>query len=244
MKYEYNKKCEITYSNVDKELKVSLINAMDLAQDTMTAYFDTINSDNETNKTKNNAVWVLTKTKVHFEKYPRLGDILEAKSYTTEKKLARVKIETNFKKDNETAFIVAQECCPIDVSTRKIRKINTISYPDDMECMEAGLNNSFSKLNDKFQENDKVYDQKILATDIDFNNHTNNVMYVKYIINAFNSDFWIEHKIKDFEIHYINESREGDILSIYQKTTENEMEFLIKNNEKEVVRANIIFEVK
>ena len=218
MKYEYNNKCEITYSNVDKELKIGLINAVALAQDMMTAYFDTIKSDNETNKTKNNAVWVLSKTKIHFENYPKLGDYLEARSYTTEKKLARVEIETDFMENGKTAFVVAQECCPIDVSTRKIRKINTISYPDDMECIETELDERYTKLNTEFEEKDKVYEQKVLASDIDFNNHTNNVMYVKYLINAFESDFWVKNKIEDFEIHYINECREGEILSIYQKT--------------------------
>ena len=239
MKYEYNKKHEVSYSEVDKEMNVNLLNAARLAQDVTTDYFGAINSDNQTNKTKNNAVWVLIKTKVHFENYSKLGDFIEARCYTAHKKLATVDLEIDFKKGDNISFIVKQECCPIDVTTRKIRGINTISYPNDMECIEPVLDKKYLRLNTKFEEIDKVYEQKVLASDIDFNNHVNNVKYIKYLMNAFSSDFWIEHEICDFEIHYINETREGEILSIYQKTEENEINFLIKNGDKEIARAKV-----
>ena len=51
-----------------------------------------------------------------------------------------------------------------------------------------------------------------------------------------------KNKITDFEIHYINESKEGQILKIYKKEENKNISFLIKDCEKEIIRANLIFE--
>ena len=50
MKYEYKHEHEITYSEVDKNVKLGLLNSVLFAQDMMTKYFRTIGSDNYTTK--------------------------------------------------------------------------------------------------------------------------------------------------------------------------------------------------
>ena len=40
-------------------------------------------------------------------------------------------------------------------------------------------------------------------------------------------------------IHYINESKEGQVLKVYKKDKNNSMEFLIKNGDDETVRASL-----
>lgn len=51
--------------------------------------------------------------------------------------------------------------------------------------------------------------------------------------------FLDKNQITDFEIHYLNESTEGQTLKIYKKEREQEIEFLIKekDNNKEIARA-------
>lgn len=246
MKYKYKKEHIITYSEADKNLKLSLYSSMQLAQDIMTKYFQTFGSDNNTIMKNDNAVWVLSKAKIHFNKYPNWLENIKCHSYTTVYKMVRVQIETIFlDQDDEILFIVMQECCPIDIKTRKPRKINTISYPKDMEITEAVLKEDFSRFTSKFKEENLAYNQKVQALDIDFSDHTNNVSYVKYLINTFSSDYWSNKIITDFEIHYINESRENEKLDIYKIEQDNcKIEFLIKNNDKEVAKARISYKQK
>ena len=80
-----------------------------------------------------------------------------------------------------------------------------------------------------------------VGTDIDFSNHTNNAVYIRHILNTFPSDFFGKHTVEDFEIHYLHETLEGDLLSIYKKQTDNTFEFLIKSGDNEVVRAKLAF---
>ena len=56
MKNEYNKDFSINYTNVDRNLKMSLVNGSYIVQDIMTEFFKYLESDNVTVKNENNAV--------------------------------------------------------------------------------------------------------------------------------------------------------------------------------------------
>ena len=240
MENEYKRKFFIGYSNCDRKVNLSVLNSLYLIQDMMTEYFGFLKSDNIILKSENNAIWVLAKTKVHFNKYPKWRDLIEGTVFTKGIKPIRVETEAQFKdKDNNVLFYANQETCVIDLTDRKIRKINTVNYPTGVQIKEGINKEKYLRLNTEFTEADKVYEQKIHSTDIDFSYHTNNVSYVKYILNSLNSDFIDSHKITDFEIHYINESKEGQKLSIYKKIKDNEIEFLIKEENREIARANL-----
>ena len=55
---------------------------------------------------------------------------------------------------------------------------------------------------------------------------------------------FLKNQITDFEMHYINESKEGQILRIYKKAREQEMEFLIKEKDREIARAILKYKDK
>ena len=245
MKIDYKKEYQINYTEVDQNLKLSLVEAITLQQNMGTEYFESFKSDNVVLRNENNAVWVVTKTKIHFNKYPTWGDIIYGRTYTTKVKPIRVEMETTFKnKEKEILFSIKQESCVLDLKTRKIRKVDTVNYPTDMETEENVLQEPYLKLNEKFSEDDFVYEQKIFSTDIDYSRHTNNVAYVKYIINTLSCEFLDQKQITDFEIHYITESKEGHILRIYKKEKDNSIEFLIKEGEREIIRASLNYENK
>ena len=50
------------------------------------------------------------------------------------------------------------------------------------------------------------------------------------------------NKITDFEIHYINERKEGQNLRVYKKVESNVIDCLIMEKEREIVRAKLLFE--
>ena len=87
-----------------------------------------------------------------------------------------------------------------------------------------------------------VYEKKVHSQDIDFSNHVNNAVYVRDIMNSLSNDFLNKVSITDVEMHYIAESKEGQILKIYKKELENNIiRFLIKEKEREIIRASISY---
>lgn len=245
MNTEYESKYEVSYTELGQDTELGLTKSIELVQSLVTDYFASFGSDNKTVKEKDNALWVLSKTKVHFEKFPEWRDFIYGKSYTTKIKPIRVEMETIFRNEkDEYLFGAKQEICPIDVNTRKIRKVSTIHYPKDMETKEAVDTEAYSRLIEKFDEEDFVYEQKIYSSDIDFSRHTNNAVYVRLIANVLSCDFLDKNQITDFEIHYINESVEGQVLRIYKKERKQEIEFLIKENDREISRAILKYKDK
>ena len=96
-----------------------------------------------------------------------------------------------------------------------------------------------------FDEGNLAYIQKVRSQDIDFSNHVNNTVYVHYIMNTFSNEFLDKIDITDVEMHYIAESKEGQVLKIYKKELENNIiRILIKENEIEVIRASIKYNKK
>ena len=245
MSTEYKSKYEINYTYLNQDMELGLTNTVELVQSILTDYFISFGSDNETIKNKNNALWVLSKTKIHFDKIPKWKEYVDGNSYTTKIKPIRVEMETVFYDDkDEYLFGVKQEICPIDIDTRKIRKIDSIEYPKDMETKEAFDKEAYFKLNEQFTENDFLYEQKIYSSDIDFSKHTNNAVYVRLISNVLTCDFIDKNQITDFQINYINESKEGQVLKIYKKERKQEMEFLIKESDREIARAILKYKNK
>lgn len=237
---EYTRKFYISYTSADRKINLSLVNAMSMIQDMMTEYFGKLKSDNIILKKENNAIWVLTKTKVHFNSYPKWNDIIEGTAFTVKVTPIRVETEVDFRnKEGKLLFYAKQESCVIDLESRKLRKIKTVNYPVDIKTKESTNDIPYLKLKEEFLDTDKVYEQKIYSSDIDFSYHTNNVVYVRYILNSLNCDFLDNCIITDIEIHYIEETKEGQNLKIYRKIKDNEIEFLIKEKERELVRARL-----
>ena len=245
MKYTNEKEFTLSYTGLDKNAELNTLYAIELAQNLMTEYFGSFKSDNLRLKKYDNALWVLSKTKIRFFNRASWLDKLYAKGYTIKNTALRTYIESVFyNQDNKLVFVALQENAVIDINTRKLRKIDSVSYPSDMEYEKSVKDLSFEKLNNEFSENDFYYNQKIYYTDIDFSSHTNNAVYIRHLINTFSSEFFTQYQIEDFEIHYLRETKEGEILSIYKKEYDNNVEFLIKSEDSEVVRAKLTFRKK
>lgn len=245
MKYTCEKEFTLSYTGLDNNAELNTLYAIELAQNLMTEYFGNFKSDNLRLKKQDNALWVLSKTKVRFFNKAVWLDKLFARGYTIKNTALRTYIESVFRnQDNKLIFVALQENAVIDIETRKVRKISSISYPNDMEYEKPEKELTFEKLTSDFSEDDFIYNQKIFYTDIDFSNHTNNAVYIRHIINTYPSKFFSEHIVEDFEIHYLHETIEGDMLSVYKKEYDNYTEFLIKSGDSEVVRAKLSFKDK
>lgn len=245
MKYDFRKSFDISYSRCDRWLNLSLVDAVLIAQEMNTDYFRSIESDNLTVKTRNDALWVLAKTRLHFFSAPKWGDTVDARSYTLKSRGFSTEIESVFKKQGseDPSFIARQELCVIDATKREPRRIETISYPKDMEVENEAFLMRFFRLKEEFDKSNLVYSDSFRLTDIDFSNHVNNVAYVRYIVNALNKDFFEKNAVSDFEIQYRHECFEGHGLEVYKKDVDDHtMDFRITSDGNTAVDARIVYE--
>jgi len=55
--------------------------------------------------------------------------------------------------------------------------------------------------------------------DVDINGHINSVKYIEHILDLWNLDWYRRHSIRRFEIAYVAEAHQGDLLSFYLEET-------------------------
>ena len=86
----------------------------------------------------------------------------------------------------------------------------------------------------------KLIDEvRVRSCDIDFSRHTNNVEYVKFILNTYSVNELLCRPVKQMEIFYINQSFENDKLQVY-KFADGIKDFVeIKKGDTAIVRCCI-----
>lgn len=55
-----------------------------------------------------------------------------------------------------------------------------------------------------------VFSKKILYNEIDVNNHVNNTRYLDWVMDCFDSDFYLAHRLKGFSLEFLGEMHWGD----------------------------------
>ncbi|MBR2282247.1 MAG: hypothetical protein IJ863_06470 [Spirochaetales bacterium] len=243
MRYEYRKVFEITYSQADRWLALDLVNATSIVQEMNTEYFKTFKCDNISCKERDNALWVITKTRLHFVKTPTWGDVISGVSGSIKTHGYKTEIDTAFTCGPSLSFVARQELFVIDATTREPRRIDTIGYPADMEYVPETVPLRFFRIKEELGEQDLVYTDHFRLSDIDYSNHVNNVVYVRYVLNALNPSFFESRRIVDFEIQYRHECYEGHELSVYRRDLdENIMDIQIRSDGNIAIDVRIVHE--
>ena len=116
-------------------------------------------------------------------------------------------------------YVTRELDCPIDKSSR-------VRMTDDAELVATAM---------------AAYD------DIDMNGHVNSIKYIEHVLDLFKLDWYKTHSLRRFEIAYVAEAHEGEMLRFYRCENEpNDFSVRITaqgsgSEETEVVRSRLLF---
>ena len=185
---------------------------------------------------KDNAMWVVSKTKVKVNKLPLWNDDVTVRTWPMGAEGVRCNRCYQIIRDGEVLINAMSEWVIIDATTRTLRKVETTSYPNDVEWIkEKSIEERFRRFKDDFAEEDLVYKRLVRSGDIDVTHHTNNVTYITMLLDTFSVKELENMTLKEMEVSYLNESFEGETLSIYRKVREDGTYFSIKKDDGKVV---------
>lgn len=190
-----------------------------------------------------NAMWVVSKTKVKINKLPRWNDEIRVRTWPMGAEGVRCNRCYQIIKDGEVLINGITEWVIIDATTRSLRKIETTSYPNDVDWIkEKSIEDRFRRFKDDFTEEDLVYKRLIRSGDIDVTHHVNNVTYITMLLDTFSVVELENMTIGEMEVSYLNESLEGELLSIFKKKREDGTYFSIKKEDGRVVLMGHLIE--
>ncbi len=185
---------------------------------------------------KDNALWVVSKTKVKINKLPRWNDEISIRTWPMGAEGVRCNRCYQIIKDGEVFINGITEWVIIDAETRHLRKVESTSYPNDIEWIkEKSIDEKFRKFKDDFTENVFINKRIVRSGDIDVTHHTNNVTYITMLLDTFTVKELENMTLKEIEVSYLSESLEGETLSIYRKDNEDGHYFSIKKDDGKIV---------
>lgn len=235
----YTRKIFMSGSMIGPDSKLSPIGALQLHQDLIAECFGSYEMDGFTLQRKYGATWVFTKNRIQFIKDIRWSNILTAEVYVTAVSFVILNADVLFY--NEQGDLVLHtklETCLLDVPNNKIKRISEIGLTKEaVELVNEKL--EFEKL--LLEDGETVHKHLVRSSSVDFIHHTNNVEYARFIIDAYSYQDLINRPIKELEIHYINQSHEGDELLIKRVEEENAHVYVIKNGDTIVCKAKLTF---
>jgi len=209
----FTKKYEIHYYEVNSKLRCKLSSIINFICDVGTQQSEYL-GDGMDYCVKNNCAWVFYKYDIKMYRYPVFG---EAISVTTQ--------PVGFKKfyglrkymiNDEEGNLIGEALALfflIDIKKRRPMRIQNEQY--DFYGVDGDVDYDIGM--DKIERNDEEQYHKqfdIRYSDIDSNNHVNNVKYVEWAIEAVPLDVISNYVLKRIKVVFEKETTYGDKVSV------------------------------
>lgn len=211
----------VSYSEVDSFYKLRLDYIFSHFQNIADLHSKEKGTDGEALLQKSNVFWVLTKMKLKILELPKSGDDLIVETWPLKAK--GVRFDRDFKMSNNDKLLVmgSSEWCTLDYTTQKLRRVDSVAYPHDMPFREdrSGAGDML-RTKETVNDTDLHHTYRSSFVDIDTNKHTNNVAYLRMILNCFTPDEFEALTIDEFQINFLSQTFYGDEIKIYKKKTD------------------------
>lgn len=231
MKFVREYHLDASYSGNDA--KLSYLSVAQITQNGVTNALDVFGLGNIAMR-KNNLMWVFTKSIYLIDHQIGWDDYYRLEAYPTfmNKVIVWVNVIA-FDIENKVIFEARIEMCAVNFLTRRIVRISEVPGIEKLQIYSR----DFIPCNNKEEEGYVfVKDKEVGFSSIDFSHHCNNTEYIRFIFDLFPDVAYEELGFKGYEIHFIKESKLGDILSIYKKSND----YLIKRGEEIIAKVFFI----
>ena len=234
----YTKQQIVGSTQVGANAKLSVMGLFGVVETAITECMGAQHIDGLTVRRLYDAFWVFTKNHIKILKLLTWGENFTIESYVSGISSAKLVVDTALK--NMQGEIVAYsscEMCALDVVTGRIRRTSTVGVDESFVAELPQMSVEFDKIDDDNLPMEETV--TVRSTNIDFSQHCNNVEYLRFLLNTYPVQELVSRPIKAIEVCYVNQSYEGDELTIHKLTTESRDTLSIKKDGKTVIKCAI-----
>ena len=164
--------------------------------------------------------------------------------FISAKSVARLNVDVCVKnQQGEIALYARTEVCAVDVESARIRRLDAVGIGEKIRVYAPLVEMEWQAVDPAEQLVDTV---TVRTANIDYAGHTNNVEYIRLLLNTFTLDEWRGGiATKELQVAYLNQSFLGDKLDIFatnredEHTSTHERIYTIKKAEQDVLRCAI-----
>ncbi len=227
----------------DPSGRLSLVGALTLIEDAITAMLAKMELDGFTVRRKYGALTVFSKNHLRYLQPIGWQDKIVVSCFVSSKSAARMNLDVCVKKAGQIALYARTEVCAVDAQTGRIRRMDTVGVNEQVKTVRAPYDLVWQPLS---QDLGTLIDTVTVRTgNIDYAGHTNNVEYIRLLLDTFTLDEWRSMAPSELQVAYLNQSFLDDSLSIYRAelsptgTSQHERVYTIKKAEQDILRCRI-----
>ncbi len=192
---------------------------------------------------KHGFFWVLSKIYVSIERRPLCGDCVRVVTWPHEPNKAIYERSFTLNDGGGVDLRDYSRWCRLKANGR-IVPVSAVRQPQMEYIKTASVCFENWQIPNIAERTEPAFSIKIANSEYDFNYHVNNIKYADYIFNCFSVQELKDWTLRNFQIHYVKQSHEGDVLRFYREEIA-DGEFVIegkKNDEEVVISARVCFE--
>jgi len=236
---KYTSKKIVSISDTNAKAVLSLIHAADIIQNNNNRLFKELGIDQITMSSKFGFVWIVTKNKIQSYDDIPWNTEMKVESYISSKTPARMVIDTAFKDKEEHILLYSKvETCLFDLNENKIKRITDDIFEESIDIIQPEKSFNYERF-DSGLEYSLCDEITVRSYNVDSSYHTNNVEYIRFILGTYSVEETLNTEISEFEIKYISQSYEKDKLQILKYSCDGVDNFIIMNNDTEIVRCRV-----
>lgn len=221
MNNTYKMSHAVKYSETDSGYRLRLDHIVTHFQDITGLHSDEMGIDGKALLEKSNAFWVLTKLKLRIHRFPEFGETVQIETWPTVVKGVRFGRDYCISKDGIPLISGSSEWCTLDFDTKRPRRADTICYPHTMQHREDRSDaGEMLRIKETVEEKDLNHTHRSMFVDIDTNGHTNNIAYLRMILNCFTPAEFAELYVREVQVAFLSQTYFGDDITVYRKNTE------------------------
>lgn len=231
---------EITSLMTDHRGEVGLGGLLQITQDMAIKHAREINISREDMNSRN-LFWALTRQNLVIQRAPKLSEILSVQTWVRVTPEGLVIREFRLQVGPEPIAKSVTAWLPLDVITRKPAR------KDVMQVLaSAAIDESTELTTPKVLPQAPFVERKVWEvrnSDIDGNNHVNNIRYAHWVLDALPFTSFRENRITGYEVNFLAETRLGEKIRIEQGSNGEVPEFrgLREEDQKVVFTARLTF---
>ncbi|MGO4927043.1 acyl-[acyl-carrier-protein] thioesterase [Fundicoccus sp. Sow4_D5] len=156
---------------------------------------------------KDNESWVITQSSVDIQRWPVLNERLNVTTRVIEVNRFFVKRHFEMRVANEVLLTVVSQYAIINLETRKMARVSVDSL-ENVDAVDGSIDYAFEQL--RVPQGDSSVsqqDREIVARDIDYNQHVNNEVYIRWAYEMLPESYFTQFKVKKIEVKYGSELR-------------------------------------
>nr|WP_300004304.1 acyl-ACP thioesterase domain-containing protein [Tissierella sp.] len=207
---KFEKKFTIPYYDCDMSAKVRPMSALKYLGEASSLHSDKLGMGADAS-IANNYAWILNRWRVSLDSYPKAQDKIIVETWPS--RFFKFYANREFAiYDSDKMKIGKASSLWVLLDTKRGRPIRiTDEIYDETNIVDEASFDEFSEISENTQMMQELQ-FRVRKTDIDYNNHVNNVKYLDWMLEVIPKEIEKEYILKEFEILYKKEVKYEDMI--------------------------------